>query len=34
MARRYKQGANVDFRPGIHETIDKPIKIRVSMGRR
>jgi hypothetical protein len=29
MARRYKEGANVDFRPGIHETLDRPIKIRV-----
>ena len=29
MARRYKAGAKVDFRPGIHETIDEPIKVRV-----
>ena len=29
MARRYKEGANVDFRPGIHETLDRPIKVRV-----
>jgi hypothetical protein len=28
MARRYRGGANVDFRPGIHETIDEPIKVK------
>jgi len=29
MARRYRAGAHVDFRPGIHEIVDEPIKIKV-----
>ncbi len=28
MARRYRRGADVDFRPGIHETIDETIKVK------
>jgi hypothetical protein len=28
MSRRYRDGADVDFRPGIHETIDEPIKVK------
>jgi hypothetical protein len=29
MARRYRAGANVDFRPGIHEIVDESIKVKV-----
>jgi hypothetical protein len=29
MARRYRRGAHVDFKPGIHETVDEAIKVKV-----
>jgi hypothetical protein len=29
MARRYRSGAHVDFKPGIHETVDEKVKVKV-----